>query len=364
MAKILYGVMGNTYGHLMRTMAIATRLPEHEFYFVGGGRVPSGVEAHGYSALDVPVLRTVHRKGKVSVPAVMGQIANRVFEIPKIVRQIRGLMDKWQPDYVFCDREFFLPLACKQAKIECTSIDHSHVLKVCEYPVPRSQWISWALAMANDYALFDFTRRNFIVSFFQPPLRKRFARLSQDHPHCPTLLPPVLRKAVTEMSTAQKDHVLVYQTSATFRPLLAPLRQLNRPVIVYGLNHSNTARTEGNLIFKPFHEMAILEDLASCAYAVVNGGHNLICEALYFQKPVLCFPIATLFEQFINAWHVRALHYGDFSLERNPDFRIFSQFENQLDHYRSHVQHADIDGTERVVEAFRKTLSPCASLTS
>jgi hypothetical protein len=32
-------------------------------------------------------------------------------------------------------------------------------------------------------------------------------------------------------------------------------------------------------------EEAILEDLAGCAYAVINGGHNLISEALYFGKP-------------------------------------------------------------------------------
>ena len=66
-------------------------------------------------------------------------------------------------------------------------------------------------------------------------------------------------------------------------------------------------------LFKPYDDRAILEDLAGCAYAVVNGGHNLICEALHFGKPVLCFPIARLFEQFINAWHVRSLGYGDFA---------------------------------------------------
>jgi hypothetical protein len=41
MARILYGVMGNTHGHIMRSLAIASRLAgEHELYFVGGGRVP------------------------------------------------------------------------------------------------------------------------------------------------------------------------------------------------------------------------------------------------------------------------------------------------------------------------------------
>ncbi|GAG14373.1 unnamed protein product, partial [marine sediment metagenome] len=34
MAKILYGVMGNTYGHAIRSLAIASRMPDDDFYFV------------------------------------------------------------------------------------------------------------------------------------------------------------------------------------------------------------------------------------------------------------------------------------------------------------------------------------------
>ena len=48
MARILYGIMGNTYGHVMRTQAIVERLmPEHDFFFVGGGRVPEALAPRG-----------------------------------------------------------------------------------------------------------------------------------------------------------------------------------------------------------------------------------------------------------------------------------------------------------------------------
>ena len=83
---------------------------------------------------------------------------------------------------------------------------------------------------------------------------------------------------------------------------------------------------------------------------MVNGGHNLICEALHFGKPVLCFPIARLFEQFINAWHVRALGYGDFSTDPRPGMAIFAAFERRLDDYRAAIAAAgSFDGTARVV---------------
>ncbi len=356
--RILYGVMGNTYGHVMRTQAIVERLmPEHEFFFVGGGRVPGALGKRGWRVLEVPVLRTVHKQGKVSVAGVVGQIAGRLLDTPRVVRQIGRLIDDFRPDLAICDREFFLPIACRWKGLRCVSLDHSHVLKACRYPVPTNERVSWALAMLNDYLLFDLMREHLIVSFFHPPLRPRLrGRGDVDE-----LLPPVLRPAVTRVGPRPGEHVLVYQTSATFKPLLEPLRLLDRPVIVYGYG-TETEYREGNLWFKPYSDEGILADLAGCAYAVVNGGHNLICEALYFGKPVLCFPIARLFEQFINAWHVRALTYGDFCTEPRPGREVFDRFEARLGEYRAAMAAAgSFDGTARVVERVREVIEGSAS---
>lgn len=351
MARILYGVMGNTYGHVMRTQAITSLLmPEHELYFVGGGRVPEALGGKESPLLEVPVLRTVHRKGKVSVSATVGQIVRRTVESPRIVRGIREVIERWQPDLAICDREFFLPIACARAGLRCVSLDHSHVLKACRYPVPPGQWVSWSLAMLNDYLFFDRTRHNLIVSFFHPPLKSR-PRAGEIN----ELLPPVLRRAVAAQPPGPAgDHVLVYQTSTGFRPLLAALRALKRPVIAYGLGTREETR-EGNITFKPYSDHGILQDLAGCAYAVVNGGHNLICEALHFRKPVLCFPIARLFEQFINAWHVRASGYGDFSTESHPQTATFGRFEENLEAYRRQLTATgSFDGTAQVAARVRE----------
>ena len=358
MAKILYGVMGNTFGHVMRTLAIIGQMPEHEFLFVGGGRVPGALAGRGHRLIEVPVLRTVHRHGKVSVADVLGQIAGRLSELPGVVKTICREIEVFGPDLAICDREFYLPIACRRAGLRCISLDHSHVLKACRYPVPVSERLSWSLAMLNDYALFDLTRQHLIVSFFHPPLRRRWrGNLNRDE-----LLPPVLRPEVTALEPRAGEHILVYQTSPTFRSLLEPLAELKRPVIVYGYG-AESEHKRGNLTFKPYDDRAILEDLAGCAYAVVNGGHNLICEALYFGKPVLCFPIARLFEQFINAWHVRALGYGDFSTARWPGVAIFEKFERDLENYRVRIAAAGgFNGTARVVARAQEIIAEMVRL--
>lgn len=347
MARILYGVMGNTHGHVVRssTLAAGLRQQGHEFFFVGGGRVPEALSGE-YDVMELPVLRTRHKNQKVDIPATIGHIISCSLGSPKWIGKIHRLMEKWQPDVAIVDREFFLPIACKVAGFPCISIDHSHVMKACQYPVPRSQLLSWSLAMLNDYALFDFTSRNLAVSFFHPP----------KVPGCKDeLLPPVLRPAVTEVTPSQGDHILVYQTSPTFGPLIEALGTLKRPVIVYGFKKQE--ERQGNIHFKAYSAKGILEDLASCAFCVANGGHNLLCEALYYGKPVLSFPIAMLFEQFINADHLQSLGFGRYSTTLKPDPSLFTEFERDLDFFRANIAKHNFNGTKQVVQRVHEIVS-------
>lgn len=350
MARILYAVMGNTHGHVMRSLALAGRMAEHEFYFVGGGRLPEAVSGR-YPCLEVPVLRTVHKKQKVDVAAVIGQAAARLVEIPEVCGRINALVDAWSPDLVLVDREFFTPIACRYFRRgkktpRVVALNHSGLLLSTRYPVPGGQRLSWFLAMLNDRLLYDHTVENCSVSFYHPPLKFR----NRDR-----LLPPVVREEVLRVEASEGGHVLVYQTSPTFGPLIETLRGLRREVVIYGFRNEN--RDDGNLHFRAYSPEGILKDLASCAYAVVNGGHNLISEALHYRKPVLCFPIALLFEQFLNAYYIRKLGYGDFCLSLKPDLGVFERFEAQLEAYRAKVREFPGEGTSRVVEVVRSLIA-------
>jgi len=230
------------------------------------------------------------------------------------------------------------------------SLDHSHVLQVCRYKVPASQAVSWSLSRLEDSLFFNHTNHNLVTSFFHPEL-KRDGRNE--------LLPPVLRQTAREIRPTQGDHVFVYQTTPTFAALIDLARRLGRPVIIYGYRNENAV--EGNLTFKLFDKRAILEDLAGSAYAVVNAGHNLICEALHFGKPLLCFPIANTFEQFINAWYVRQLGYGDFSASFHPTLALFTNFESRLAEYRRNIQAGFVDGTAVVTRRVRELIGDYAA---
>lgn len=338
--------MGNTHGHIMRALAIAAELPEHEFHFVGGGRVPLNL-AGRHPCLEVPVLRTAaHHKGRVSVARAAVQIGRRLAEVPRVSREIRGLIERWQPDVAIVDREFFAPFACRQAGLRAISVDHSHLLVACRYEVPPAQRFSQSLTYWSDRALFDRVPESCIVSFYHPPLRPG---------RTDTLLPPVLRPAARALRPDAGDHILCYQTSATSRVLVDALRGQSRPVIAYGFGHEVETR-EGSVTFRAFDERRILEDLASCAYAVLNGGHNLLSEAFHLRKPVLCLPVPMLFEQWLNADYVRRLGYGAHATSAGAIPGLLAAFETQIPEFRRRLEAVDFDGTTRVAQHLRERI--------
>jgi len=341
--------MGNTFGHVSRALALAGRLPEHQFHFVGGGHVPEVVRGL-YPVEEVPVARTVYKRQRARVLATCGHLGRCAAGLPAVRRRLEELIERWQPDVAICDREFFLPHAARRAGLPMFSLDHSHVLRVCRYPVPVSQALSWTLGRIEDALFFDATRHNLVVSFFHPEVKRNGKN---------ELLPPVLRQAVRELEPGQGEYAFIYQSTPTFGALIDVARQLGRPVIVYGSR--NERAVEGNLTFKPYDERAILEDLAGCAYAIVNGGHNLICEALFLGKPLLCFPVAINFEQFINSFYVQQLGYGDYSTSFKPTRELVRRFESRLDDYRRAIQANFVDGTDAVTARVRAVINDYAA---
>jgi uncharacterized protein (TIGR00661 family) len=159
---------------------------------------------------------------------------------------------------------------------------------------------------------------------------------------------------VQRITPTPGEYIFVYLSIPHFDTLLEILSQQPRPVIVYG--QQNQLLKIKNVTFKPYHQEEILRDLAGSYYAVVNGGHNLICEALYYQKPVLCFPIAGLLEQYINVSHIRSLNYGDYTYDTAPPLELFCQFEAKMSQYQQSIRENYRDGTDQLVTRLREII--------
>jgi len=97
--------------------------------------------------------------------------------------------------------------------------------------------------------------------------------------------------------------------------------------------------------------------MASCKYVITNGGHNVICEALYLGKPILSFPISKAYEQFLNAYFLSKSGYGDYSTSSSPTRALFDSFESRLGLFRSNIKYENFHGNQEVVGQLEQLMS-------
>jgi uncharacterized protein (TIGR00661 family) len=344
MSRILYGVMGDARGHVARALTVAQEMPHHEFLFLGGGKVQD-IRIFGYNVHEIPMLATYYINNKVDMKTTLWNASRVLLHRHAIRKVISSIVKDFDPDIILTDYEYFTPLVAMNLGLPCVSIDHQHILTHCHYQVPHSQRFSRFLTCSIVNKLYSFSSEFLIISFYNLPPK---------NPETTTVFPPLIRKDVQMTKTSQGDHVLVYQTSPTFHRLFPILEKIESKFLIYGFG---ARPSQKNLVFKENSSHGFLEDLATARYAITNGGHNVLCEAIYLGKPVLAFPIANAYEQFLNSYFLSECGYGGYSSSLNPSEDLFLDFERHLDEYKSNINHGQLMGNERLVRRIENLIS-------
>jgi uncharacterized protein (TIGR00661 family) len=334
MARILYGVMGDARGHVTRALTVAQQMPDDEFLFLGGGRVHD-LAAEGYAVEDIPMPATFYRNNQVDIVPTVRNALKVFLGRRKVIRRIGELIDAFDPDLIVTDYEYFTPLAARNKGRPCVSVDHQHILTHCVYDTSTEEAFGRITTNLTVRLLYSNASIFLILSFYSLPAKD--AKTTQ-------VLPTIVRKAVMEHHASDGDHVLVYQTSPTFHRLFPVLEQASRRFIIYGFDKLPSRK---NLVFRTFSRDAFLQDLASCGYAITNGGHNVISEALYFGKPVMAFPIRNAYEQYLNAHFLEQLGYG-VSFRDVPTLPSIAAFEAGLDVFKDNIKRTFVVGNREV----------------
>ena len=337
MARILYGVHGTGHGHAMRALTVARHYPQHEFLFVSHGH---GAEILGreFKVEIYPNPETPVSGHKVdSIRAAQSQFRIWASQ-PRLIRNLTRLIETFKPDAALTDYEYLVPRACRKIGLPCLSFDHQHVVTMAQHQLPPGQTISYWATYGAIRLLFTRADYYLATSFYRPPLQ----------PNAPCrLVPPLLRKRILDYRPSEGDYVLAYHGYETFPGFFQFLKTIPRRVIVYG---SHKDDRDGNLEFKKNSENGFLDDLAGSCYVVCGGGHTLISEALYLQKPLIVFPIRSAFEQFLNAHYVSQLGYGlgMTGLHAPPD--TAAKFETNVENYRNAVAQENFCGNSDIYQ--------------
>lgn len=306
MAKIIYAVAGEGFGHSTRSHLIGQRLIDagHNVMFVGSKNSLLYLRQYfGPPKADVKEifgLSFAYYKGYVDP---IRTLKKNLVKLPKGHRQNVELFKKhfepFEPDLVISDFEPFSAWWAWRKQIPFISIDNEHTLTLCELEHPAKNWFSRMTASMVTRCHYIGAATYIIMNFFRAPLRIDSA----------VLAPPIVRPIVCALQPVEEEHIIVYSTTGTgedqLRQVLAKFG--GQKFYVYGFNKSAEHK---NCIFKNHSIEGFLADLASARGVIASAGFSLISECMYLKKKMLLLPVAGQYEQIINAHYVQKLGLG------------------------------------------------------
>jgi uncharacterized protein (TIGR00661 family) len=315
--RILYGVVGEGMGHATRSAVVLRHLQaKHEIEIAVSGR------AHGYLTRTFPSL-TVHeiaglamiyRDNKVKKKRTFWDFVKKLPAFAENFETFTRIAENFRPNLVISDFESFAYYYAKKHDLPVISIDNMQIINRCVHDmieIPDKLRGSFDLSRTIVKSKLPHCDHYLITTFFFPPVKKKRTSLH----------PPILRDAILDAKPTVEDHVVVYQTSDSFRALVPTLQRLPGQFFVYGLKRDEKL---GNVTLKGFSEEGFVRDLASARAVLAGGGFSLMGEAVQLGKPLLAVPLEGQFEQTLNALWLEHLGYGEY--HRELDERRIASF--------------------------------------
>lgn len=342
--RILYGVVGEGMGHAIRSKVVIDHLIKgegHEVEVVVSGRAFDLLKKFFPGVHKIWGLTMTYKDNEFKTVRSIIQNAKKSFSgIPENVRSYFELTRAFDPDFVISDFDTWSYLYGQTHRLPVVCIDNIQMIARCRHPKEFLKLHEKNYQLAKNFikGKLPACRHYYITTFFDAEVKKEDT----------TLVPPVLRDEVLRAERSRGDHILVYLTSDSAQSLVEMLHKVDRPFLVYG-HHRDLKEdvVDGNLTFRPFHEVQFIKDLASAGAVFANGGFTLLCEAVYLNKPVLSIPIKSQFEQVLNGYYIEKLGYGYTSDEL--DMATVEHFLAHLSEYEEQVgKYRQPDGNQRL----------------
>jgi len=306
MAKIIYAVAGEGFGHSSRSHLIGQRLIDagHDVMFVGSSKSLVYLKQYlGPRVKEIFGLSFAYQDGRIDKSETLKL---NLLKLPGANEQNAQLFRKhfepFGPQLVISDFEPFSAWWAWRNKVPFISIDHEHMLTLCKLEHPRKNWFSRLTASIVTECYYVGAVAYIIINFFKTGLRVDSAILA----------PPIVRPVVAELEPHDGEYILVYSTTGKGPEQVQELfgKFGRQKFYIYGFDRSVES---GNCVFKPRSTESFLGDLAGCRGVIASAGFSLISECMYLKKRMLLLPVAGQYEQIINARYIEKLGLGIWS---------------------------------------------------
>ncbi len=321
MARIIYGISGEGWGHAARSLPVLSHLQSkgHELQIVTydkgirylGGRFPL-VEVEGFN------IATVHNR--VSVTRTMSDGIRHLIRGHRRYEEMKKqLFASFRPEVVITDFEPMTAHLARHLRVPLISIDNQQFIRFVEFPCPAEHEVSMLMAKTVITAFIPEPDLVFVTAFY--PGKPTNSRVR--------ICPPILGEDVMALTPSEGESTLVYLSYGHKRLVETLAGFPEERFLVYGSERSGS---EGNVTFRPYGRKSFLADLASSKAVIASAGFSLISEALHLKKPYLGIPVKNQFEQEINAHLIKVLGYGEYTAD--PGRQDVEDFLANVEYYR------------------------------
>ncbi|MBW7990717.1 MAG: hypothetical protein FVQ84_11980 [Planctomycetes bacterium] len=322
MAKIIYAVAGEGFGHSSRSHLIGQRLLEagHDCIFVGSQKSLVYLKQYfGERVKEVFGLSFAFIDGRIDKSETLKRNLMKLPEGNKLNDELFNKHFKaFNPDLVISDFEPFSAWWAWRKRVPFISIDHEHMLSHCQLEHQGRNWFSRMTAMVVTECHYVGAVAYIVVNFFDAPLSVDSA----------VLAPPIIRPVVRSLKTRAGEHILLYSTTGEDEEQLREIlcKYSEQKFYIYGFSKDLEYK---NCIFKKRSTEGFLADLASAKGVIASAGFSLISECMYLKKKMLMLPLAGQYEQTINAHYVQKLGLGILAEKLDED--VLARFLDELD---------------------------------
>ncbi len=344
MARILYAVNGDGFGHATRAHSVASALLTrgHSVRFLASLKSSAYLrDVFPDQVHDTFGLCIAYNQGRAeSCRTIIHNVRRAWSGWSRGKSVIRRVFRDFRPQLVVTDFEPFTAFYARRLDVPFVSVDNQHLLTHCLVDRPPGLGMDLLNAYLTIRLYYGGARRYLIPTFIRAPVRY----------HPASVVDPILRPAVYQKQITDCGFLLAYKGAGGENDAMrATLESYDRlPVRAYGFGVTGQ---HGRVTYLPATVEGFLEDLSACAGVIMSAGHSLVCECLHLEKPMLLVPIAQQYEQTINAFHVEQLGAGR-AVDRLSHAAI-DDFVDRLDRYREGAQRlpkASLDGVVRAIE--------------
>jgi uncharacterized protein (TIGR00661 family) len=303
MARIIYGVAGEGFGHSSRAHIIGKRLIDagHTVMFAASMKSLAYLRQYfGDAVKEVFGLSFRYKDGVVSPFETVKHNLAQLPQVKKINHELfKNHFTPFNPDLLITDFEPFSAWWAWDKNLPYISIDNEHILTMGKLDHPDQNLLNHLNAYIVTKGYFVGASRYLILSFFKSDIKKDSA----------VITPPIVRPEVMTRKPTSGNHIVIYTTTAAGEAqLLETFSKFpSQPFYIYGYDKD---QRQENCFFKKRSTEGFLDDLASCRGVVASAGFSLISECLHLRKRMLMLPIAGQYEQLLNAYYVQKLGLG------------------------------------------------------